>query len=236
MAYRRGRRGNIKRKRSKLLRRRRGIPRVVRGAPVVHRFKEMTQLPAINIPHAGTTSGVLSCNLNQLANQAQFKALFDLYKINGVKYTFVFRHNVSDSGEPLGTGELPLLYTAPNRDPFVPAPVGVSDILNDDGVKVHRMDNLKGSGGIYIKCPKPDMTSLVVSGGVPTGATVPTQWNYGESKRFQPWLTTGGNNQTVDQSNVNHYGLRYYIENLSNSQDQILQVFATLYFSMKEQD
>lgn len=230
------RRSNIRRRRSKLLARRRGRARVVRGAPVVHRFKEMTQLAAINIPHAATVSGVLSCNLNQLANVNQYKALFDLYKINGVKFTFLYRHNVSDAGEPLGTGEIPVLYTAPNRDPFVPAPVGVSDILNDDGIKIHRMENLRGNGGIYIKCPKPDMTAIVLSGGTPTGGTVPTQWNYGESKKFQPWLTTGGNNQSLDQSDVNHFGLRYYIENLSNAQDQILQVFATLYFSMKEQD
>lgn len=203
---------------------------------MVHRFQEMTQLAAINIPHGNTSAGVLSINLNQLANAPSFKLLFDLYKINGVKFTFLYRHNTSDAGSVFGNTDLPILYTAPNRDPFVPAPASVADILNDDGVRIHRADALLGKGGVYIKTPKPDMTAIVLSGGVPTGGTVPTQWNYGESKKFQPWLTTGGNGQAVDQSATPHFGLRWYAENLSNAQDQQIQVFATLYFSCKEQD
>lgn len=203
---------------------------MVKGAPAVHRFQEMCQLTNISAAPNASSTGVLSINLNNLVNSASFKNLFDLYKINGVKFSFLFRHNTSETNQPATVGDLPILYTAINRDPFVPPATSVADILNDDTCRIHRADGLIGKGGIYVKCPKPDM-SVAIEGGV-----VSQQWNYGVSKKFQPWLTTGGNGQAIDQSSVNHYGLRWYFENLSSAQLQTVQVFATVYFSMKEQD
>lgn len=204
------------------------VPR--RGAPMVHRFEEMCKLQTLSVGPTASSTGVLSINLNALLNNGSFKALFDLYKITGVKFKFMYRHNVSDSGEPAGVGSLPVLYTAINRDPFVPAPTSLLDILNDDSCRIHRTDGLKGKGGVYVSCPKPDM-SVQIEGGIVT-----QQWNYGVAKKFQPWLTTGGNGQSLDQSGVNHYGLRWWFDNLQSTQAQEIEVYATLYFAMKEQD
>lgn len=197
---------------------------------MVHHFQEMVNLQDIVVPANNTTAGVLSVNLNQLVNANSYKGLFDLYKINGCKFTFLYRANSSDVSNGLNTASLPVLYTAINRDPFCVIPGSVSDILNDDTSKIHRADGLLGKGGVYVKCPKPDM-SVAIEGG-----NVPQQWNYGVSKKFQPWLTTGGAANAIDQSNVPHFGIRYFLDNMAAASTQSIQVYVTLYFAMKEQD
>lgn len=208
--------------------------RALRKLKMVHHFKEMFRTTDITIPAGSTANGVLSCSLSQLVNQANFTGLFDLYKITGVKWRFLYKFNSADTAST--TVALPTLYTAINRDPFVPAPVTIGDILNDDTCRIHRCDGLVGKGGIYIKSPKPDMTGAVVVEGNPTGGIVTQQWQLGTSSRQQYWLTTGGNGQALDQSGVKHYGLRYFADNTSNLTAQVIEVYATLYFSMKEQD
>lgn len=208
----------------------------MRGAPSVHRFSEMTQLTSITIPANNSTAGVISFNLGQLTNQASFKSLFDLYRITAAKVTFLYRNNSATTSAAPNIAELPMLYTAINRDPFVPAPTSVADILNDDTCRIHRADALLGKGGVYVKSPKPDMSGLVYVEGQPAGGIVTQQWNLGVGNSKQYWLCTGGNSQGLDQSLVNHFGVRYFAENLSNSNVQTIQVFATLYFQMKEQD
>lgn len=225
-------------RRSKLRFRKRGprmIPRLGRlGAPSVHRFKETFRTTDITVGANASVSSVLSCNLNQLQNSAQFKGLFDLFRITGVKWTFLYRYNSAEASSP--NSAFPTLYTAINRDPFVPPPVSIADILNDDSCKIHRADGLVGKGGRYIKSPKPDMTIGVTAGGVPTGGAVVQQWNLGVGNNKQWWLTTGGNAQALDQSGTNHFGLRYLLANNDNQQSQVVEVYATLYFQMKEQD
>lgn len=211
--------------------RRRGLRRATKQ---VHHFKEMFRTTDLTIPAAGTNTGVLSCSLNSLANAPQFRGLFDLYKITGVKWKFLYKYNSGDPATPAGA--LPVLYTAINRDPFVPPPASVADILNDDTCKIHRADQLMGKGGRYIKSPKPDMSGIVTAEGVPTGGLVTQQWNLGVGNSKQYWLSTGGNAQALDQSGVKHYGLRYLVDNSQNVISQTIEVFATLYFSMKEQD
>lgn len=236
MGYRR-RRGA---RRSKLMARGRGGKygrrlRLTRlGAPSVHKFKETFRTTDITIPANSNTSSVLSCTLNMLANSASLKALFDLYRITGVKWTFLYRYNSAEAGT--ANAGLPTLYTAINRDPFAPPPASIADILNDDSCKIHRADQLMGKGGRYIKSPKPDMSVGVTADGVPTGGLVTQQWNLGVGNNKQYWLCTGGNAQALDQSGVGHFGLRYLATNNDNAQSQVIEVYATLYFQMKEQD
>lgn len=226
-----GRKYGKRRGRGKKMYRRRGLRRAVK---TVHHFKETCQLSTITAPGLANASGILSCNLSQLNNSAQFRGLFDLYKITGVKFKFLYKYNSAEA--MTGAAGLPTLYTAINRDPFTPAPLSTGDILNDDGIRIHRADQLQGKGGIYIKSPKPDMSAVVTVGGVPTGGIVTTQWNLGVGSSKQYWLTTGGNAQGLDQSAVNHFGLRYLLDNSGNATAQDVLVYATLYFSMKEQD
>lgn len=212
--------------------RRRGLRRVKN----VHHFKESFRLSNILVNANSQNSGVLTCSLANLTNYGSFQKLYDLYKITGVKFKFLYRANSADTvGSTASTG-IPTLYTAPNRDPEVPAPTSIVDILNDDGIKIHRCDGLVGRGGIYVKAPKPDMKSQVVdAGGFPIGKVI-QQWQLGVGASKQYWLCTGGNSQTLDQSDVKHYGLRWFLDNTFCVSEQIVEVYATLYFSMKEQD
>lgn len=199
----------------------------VARAPKVHTFKESFAYPTPLVAAAGAVgSGTLICNLNMLYNSTNFKGMFDLYRITGIKFKVVPRYNQADvlQNDAVPSGALPIIHIAPNRDPFVPPAVSLGDILNDDGVRTIRMDK---PFSVYLKAPKPDVK-------LPDGATsVPMQFS--ARRMLQPWLTTGGNGQNIDQSGVNHYGFRWLIDNQAGVGVNA-QVFATLYFQCKEQD
>lgn len=192
----------------------------------VHWFKEMCQLSSLVAPATANGTGVISYMISDLNNFPSFRNLFDLYKLTGVKLKIVPRFNVSEAATANATGQagtLPVLYIAPNRDPYVPAPVSIADILNDDQCKIIRLTR---PINMYLKTPKPD----IVNGA----GSIPLQ--FGTGKAFQPWLTTGGGAQTVDQSNTKHYGHRWFLSNGNGLQEVVLDVYATYYFAAKEQD
>lgn len=213
--------------------RRGGLRRPVKS---VHHFKEQFRLPNILVAANSQVSGTIAPQIANLLNYANFKQLFDLYKITGVKLKFLYRGNSADTQGSAGATGIPVLYTAINRDPAVPAPASIADLLNDDTCRIHRGDGLLGKGGVYIKSPKPDMQADVVNKeGIFIGTTI-QQLQLNTGSRSQFWLTTGGNGQTIDQSVVKHYGLRWFLDNTFNAADQVVEVYATMYFSMKEQD
>lgn len=199
--------------------------RRARGAPLVHKFKEMYDGGWTTVPATSISNSVLSTQIASLTNFPSLQSMFDLYKITGMKVTFIPSHNVSDISAGAGTG-IPMLYVAPNRDPYVPAPASVADILNDDGCKAIRFTK---PVSFYVKNPK----GLILDSA---GNSLPFQFD--SSKAYlQPWLTTGGNSQTINQSTVKHYGLRYLLDNtLNTAQPFVFQVIVKLYFSCKEQD
>lgn len=186
----------------------------------------MAQITSLTAPAVANGQGVMKFQILDLNNFPSYRNLFDLYKITGVKIKIIPRFNVSETATPNATGQagtLPVLYIAPNRDPYVPAPVSAADILNDDQCKVIRLTR---PINMYLKSPKPDITN--------GAGSIPLQ--FGTGKAFQPWLTTGGGGQTVDQSNVSHYGYRWFLSNGNGLQEVVLDVYATYYFAMKEQD
>jgi len=154
--------------------------------------------------------------------------MFDLYKITGVKIKVVPRYVNADvlQNNAIPSGALPLLHIAPNRDPYVPAATSVADLLNDDGCKTLLLNR---PYTFWLKNPKPD----ILTGGE-NQLPIPIQFN-SSSKALQPWLTTGGNGQLIDQSGVPHYGFRTIVDNQASVPVEA-QVFVTLYFCGKEQD
>lgn len=231
--YRRGRRAAGRRRQYGVLRKRRAVGGRLRTALAkkTHWFKEMYQSTSLVGTAAATTGGIINFSLNELANAGSFKAMFDLYKIKAVKLKIIPRWNVSDAATPTNTsgqmGNLPVLYIAPNRDPYVPTPTSLGDILNDDGCRVIRLTK---PVNLYLSAPKPKITAF--SGGSEI-ADVPLMFNVGS--KWQPWLTTGGNGQSIDQSGILHYGFRYMINNEAAA-DCVLDTYYTLYFACKEQD
>lgn len=199
---------------------------MVQRAPKVHYFKENCQLTSITVPANNTVSGIITYKLTDLLNSPSFTNLFDLYKLMGVKLRLITQANVSETTFTNAAGQvgsLPMLYIAPNRDPFVPAPASVGDVLNDDGCRIIRFERPYKT---YLKSPKPLIKDS-------EGANIPLQLGTKSSQQF--WLTTGGGAQSVDQSAVQHYGHRYFLVN-QTAAPLIVQVYATYYFSMKEQD
>lgn len=195
--------------------------------PIVHKFKETCIYPGgLNVNANTTNNGIITFGLNDLTNAVSFKALFDLYKITGVKVRINPRWTTTD---PLaaanGLAGLPVLYISENRDPYVPAPASIGDILNDDGVKILRLNK---PYTMFLRNPKANILDL-------SGTSIPMQFNSSKAM-LQPWLTTGGNNQSCDQSSVIHYGYRWFLDNNLCQGQLNVEVFYTLYFSMKEQD
>lgn len=193
----------------------------------VHRFKEVCIYPGgLNVGANTTSTGIMTFALNDLTNATSFKTLFDLYKITGVKVRINPRFTNAD---PLASGNgiagLPVLYVAENRDPYVPAPTSLADVLNDDGVKILRLNR---PYTMYLKNPKAEIKDA-------NNVSLPFQFN-ASSTALQPWLTTGGGTQSIDQSSLLHFGYRWWLDNSLCQAITNIEVFYTLYFSMKEQD
>lgn len=211
------------------LRRRQAIGRIRRFrrrivGSGVYNFTEKCQLTSISVPGGATNYGVLPYQINSLINWGAYAGLFDLYKLKAVKLTLIglaSQSEVTFNNASLQSGALPMLYIAPNRDPYVPAPLSISDVVNDDGCKIIRFSK---PVSFYLNNPKPDVKD-------DTGSSLPFQFN----TLVQPWLTTGGNAQTIDQSAIKHYGHRWAITN-NSSNDLVVQVYVKYYFEMKEQD
>lgn len=230
------RRRQFKRKVNRMMRKKRSVP-------AVHRITEWAQLADISVPLAATSGagagGVMSFKLGDLSNSGHIAGLFDLYKITGVRLKIVPKWNTNQlsTGQMTsgntdytnGVSTLPMFYIAPNHDPAVPAPVAVSDILNDDYCKILRPTR---PFNVYIKNPKPLLNSYNQDGSA--NGNVFIQYN-NSSKALQPWLTTGGNLQKVDQSAYPHYGFRWFVES-SVFPAGSFHVYAKYYVSLKEQD
>lgn len=221
---RRGRRGGL---RKRMYRKGLGVTPLRK---TVHWFKEQAQISSLTCLANNDAYGTMVFQWAALNNIASFRNLFDLYKLTGVKVKIVPRFSVGESSVAGGTnalgqmGNLPMLYIAENRDVYVPAPTSIPDVLNDDGCKVIRLTK---PVNLYLKNPKAALQDS-------EGHNMPFQFN-SSSKALQPWLTTGGNAQIIDQSAVPHYGFRWAINNLSGN-PLSLDVYATYYFSCKEQD
>lgn len=163
--------------------------------------------------------------LNNLTNIASYKNLFDLYKINKVQVKILPFANVNptnQTGIGAGQGSLPLLYIAPNKDYWIGSPTSNSDVINDDGVRVLTVSK---PITLTLKAPRPNVVDNL-------GNTI----NYGILPNMVgQWLSTGGNGAKLDQTGVQYYAFRWWVDNY-NSSAFIPQVMVKLFFSMKERD
>lgn len=212
---------------------RRGLGITTR-TPLVHKFKEWVQLPDLTASAGSLGNGILSPAINLLNNWPSYGALFDLYKVVGIKFKFLPQWNQAFAGNglaPGGTGNasLPMMYLEVNHDPWAPAPVSVADILNTDNLRTYRLEK---PFSVYVKAPVPKITWVDASGVEGEQALI-----MNNNARSRQWLTTGGGSAKVDQSGSPHYGIRYTIDNQYNTALNCqFKVFACFYFIMKEQD
>lgn len=201
--------------------------------PLVHKFKEWVQLPDLTCAAGAVQGGVLAPSIDTITNWTSFRALFDLYKVVGIKFKFLPQFNTAYASNGLAPGStqgtLPFMYMEVNHDPWAPAPASVNDILNTDALSIKRLERPFNK---YVKAPVPIITWTDAS-GVSTQQTDIKNNN----SNSRSWLTTGGNAQKLDQSASPHYGLRYLLDNQYNTSYNLqFRVFACFYFIMKEQD
>lgn len=207
--------------------RRRQVARRVFGSRVYNFMEPYTDFGAniINVPATTNSGGVMKFSVNQLTNWTSYQSLFDLYKINKVQIKILPLANSSEinqTGVGPGQSALPLLYIAPNRDYYVPAPSSVADIVNDDGVRVIRLER---PTTLTLKYPRPAVVDA-------SGNAI----QYGIMPNFlSQWLTTGGNAQSLNQSDVPYYGFRWFCEN-NNSTAFTPRIVVKLFISLKERD
>lgn len=90
--------GGQRRRRPAVRRLRRRIPRGMGGRQIVHSFKRTVWQSAAFSVGAVVASGAISFNLNALPNVTEFTSLFDQYRINAVKITFMPRGNSAEVG------------------------------------------------------------------------------------------------------------------------------------------
>lgn len=158
-----------------------------------------------------------SFKLNQLPNYTEFTTLFDQYKINGVKMTWILSSNghaqIPYPSSNL-TNSLPLLYTCIDRDDG--SPHATFDEMNQiESLKVKRMDRT-----ISRFC-KPMLASSVYGGGAFSAYAAPFK---------NPWVDAGS-------TNAEYYGLKWAIDPVISTSNVInyrVKVIAKFYISCRD--
>lgn len=191
--------------RRRLVRRRRMARRPMRtGRQPVHNFKRTAYYNGLI---AGSTlsdvSGGLIGQLNQVPNYTEFTALYDMYKINGIRWRFSPRANSAEAGTNQG---LIKLFTGIDYDDITTP--SLTDILQYESLRVTQ------SNKDHVRFVRPRVAKAVYQTSVGTGYSA-----------GRGWIDCA--NPTVA-----HYGLKWVLQQLpAGNQSYDLQV--TYYLSFK---
>lgn len=191
------------------------LPRV-RNPFKVHYFTRTQEtyydITPNSIPNGGffanysVTAGTAGAfRLNQLPNYSEFTALFDQYKINGVKLTWMLSANtvnMPNVSPGNTTASLPILYTAIDRDDGTP--YATFDEMNqNDTCKLRRMDR------VVTRYVKPYVAVPVYSAGAFNGYAAPTK---------NPWIDAAS-------PATEYYGIKWAIDPvIANSANLLFRV------------
>lgn len=162
----------------------------------------------------------LAARLNSLEAPTDFTNLFDRYKINGVKVTFLNQISDAPAG---GQSVLPLLTYATDYDDLNPPTE--SQMRQKQNVK-RKVLHANRPVSIYYK-PKRIMSALDPASTINSGTTNSVV------------TTTGWNN--CDFSQVTHCGLKFYLQNLyggaagsSSSIQSQIDIVVNYYLTFKD--
>lgn len=153
--------------------------------------------------------------LNQVPRKDEFKAMFDKYKINGVKLTFTLCGDTSDILEKDG---LSMVYRYDTDGHSVVDSATTNTMLQAGNCKVITFSQNKTRHSIFVK-PNP-LQPLYCGAATPFG--------YNAGARRGMWLDTNA-------TNILHYGLEYGFMNPTNdlTEPVTLQIIKTYYLSFK---
>lgn len=196
------RRAMIRRRRLARRPGRRGM--LIRSRQNVHHFKRTAYYNGLI---AGSTlsdvAGGFMAQLSQVPNYTEFTALYDMYRINGVRWRLSPRANSAEAGTNQG---LVKLFTAIDYDDIVTP--SLTDLLQYQSLKV------TNTSKEHVRYVKPRIAAAIYQTGVGTG--------YGATRG---WID-------CQNPTVAHYGLKYVLQQLpAGNQSYDLQV--TYYMSFK---
>lgn len=186
----------------------RGQASVYRGTRYArrhHQFARTVQLPDITVSGSTVNAGY-GFTFDQLQNFSEFSALFDEYRIKGVKLTFVPSWNSGEIFQAPGY-LMPNIHTAIDlNDSTAVAPL---DLMEYD---TYRMRQLSGPVSVFVRpCALADIGSLSIRG------------NFG--RKFIK-LDAGG-------MSVTHYGIKASVDGINSTYNFIVRVFAKFYFECR---
>lgn len=159
----------------------------------VQYFKRTVYISGWNTAVAtGDVYGALQFQLNYITNYTEFTALYDQYKITGVKVTLIPRGNSSDIGTGGTTGQSVGVFSVIDRDDAT-APTALTELVQYQNMRMTR------STQQHKRFLRPSPVAPIYA---PGGAYMVPKYN--------PWIdcSTG--------SSVPHYGIKYCLQQLPN--------------------
>lgn len=201
------RQGGRSRKRMRFTRVPRGRTRNLGG---LHYFKRTYQGSEITVNNVSAITGGLDFKLNQLPSYSEFTALFDEYRINGIRFEIVPLFT-SDDLNPASTFlTLPNMHTVIDYDDST-TPADLNEMLQYPNRRMTR-GNVK-----HVRYWKPKIASTVWNAGVASG--------YGATRMW------------IDCSNpgVSHYGLKWATDGNfgTGSQSITYKTYITMYIACR---
>lgn len=170
--------------------------------------------------------GVFSARITDIPQVAQYNTLYKQYRINWIKVIIVPKYNyesgdVNSAAYNAGVGT-PYLGSARityaiNDSPQLQVPANEAQVLQDNGAKIKKLGSKLG---ISFK-PVPDVGAI--SGT--TGNPIWTRQKYRQWFNFDTQLV--GNNPL-------HYGVSYFITQLTNNAFGNFDVFYKVSFSLRD--
>lgn len=199
--------------------------KVYRGAISANPMPSFTETYAAPMIVANV-GGVFAVRISDIPQIAQYNTLYKQYRINWAKVIIVPKYNyesgdVNSAAANAGVG-VPYLGSARityaiNDSPQLQVPATEADVLTDNGAKIKKLGSKLG---ISFK-PVPDVGAI-------SGTTGNPIWT---RQKFRQWfnfdLQLVGNNPL-------HYGVSYFISQLTNNAYGNFDVFYKVNFSLRD--
>jgi hypothetical protein len=204
----------------------------------IHRFSRVSYLsPIIVNPGAGLNVGGVGLNYNvsmyfsldttqlyigassfatSLPSSAEFKSLFDSFRIDGVTLKMVYSNNSSTSAS--NTTSLPTFYMCEDHDD-ANVPASNTELLQRSGLTIHQFGDTGKDGNEFLFHLKPRVAIAAYQPTAFSSYTTPSQ---------AVWVNCG-------YPGTEHFGFKMWYEAVGSTNAAIgtLQIWAMYHFSFK---
>jgi len=171
----------------------------------VHHFKRVFHGTDINAATAGNVLGGLAFQFNQLPSYTEFTNLFDEYRINGIKIQLIPNFTGADLNPTTSAVSVPNIWSIIDHDDST-SPANLEELLQYPNCRMTR------GSRTHTRFFRP--SCLIDVAGITTGV------------KFKQWIN-------LANTNIPHYGFKYFIDQMNTGPVGTWRVFVTYYFSCK---